>query len=316
MSLGSLYINLSKYSPFLETCLRKLYWANVERLSKFSTNKDERKHRTEFVDFEEIIEYIKSCGIGEGSLVIMHSSYGTLKPTSLDHVGIIDRLIKLIGPEGTLAAPVIRSYSEEERISILDSFNGKCADITCIYDLKNTPIWSGLLSKTVMNHEESVTSMHPLNPMTAVGKCAKAMMEHNIDGELPSAHGPNSSWKFCADHDAYILYLGVDFGHHITMQQVVTESFLEHQPKDFFYKRKFIIKNGDFERELWVNERKRNMTVNLPELCVREDVVKSGIMKMTDIKGIPVCVCKAKDLIDFFTSQRKYYPYFFPFHNR
>lgn len=315
MGLGSLYIKLSKSSPFMETCLRKLYWANLEKLAKFSTNKDERKHRSEYVDFEEIVDFIKSCGIGTGSLVIMHSSYGTLKPTSLDHKGIIDRLIKLVGSEGTLAAPVIRSYPEEKVLSKMDSFNGKCADITCTYDLKNTPIWSGLLSKTLMEHEGSVISRHPLNPMTAVGRYANAMMEHNIDGELPSAHGPNSSWKFCADHDAYILYLGVDFGHHITMQQVVTESYPEHQPKNFFYKRKFIIKDGNFEKELWVNERKRNMTVNLPELCVREDVVKSGIMKITDIKGIPVCVCKAKDLINYFTSQRKYYPYYFPFHN-
>lgn len=316
MGIGSLYTKLAKTSPLIETSLRKIYWANVDRFAKFSINKIERKYRTDFVDFEEIIDFLNLCGIGRGSLVVMHSSYGTLKPISLDHKGIINRLIQFVGIDGTLAAPVIRCYPEEMNLSKKDVFNGKCADLICTYDVKNTPIWSGILSKTIMDYEGSVTSRHPLNPMTAVGKYATPMMEHNIDGILPSAHGPNSSWKFCVDHDAYILYLGVDFGHHITMQQVVNESYVKHQPKDFFYKRKFIIKDGNFMQELWVNERKKNMTVNLPELCVREDVIKSGIMKLTNIKGIPICVCRAKELIDFFTSQRQYYPYYFPFQNK
>ena len=313
--IGTVYNRLSELSPFIEVCLRKLYWSNVQLLSKYSVNKNERENRTNFVDFEEVIDCIKSCGIGEGAFLVMHSSYGNLKPTSLDNKGVIERLLQLIGPNGTLAAPVIRTYSEEKRLTAYELFNGGASDLICTYDVKKTPIWSGILSQTLMEHEGSVTSRHPLNPMTAVGRYANEMMKHNIEGLYPSAHGVNSSWKFCADHNAYIIYLGIDFGHHLTMQQVVTESYPEHQPNDFFYKRKFIVKDNDFEKEIEVMERRRNMTVYLPERCVRKDIINSGIMKMENIKGIPICVCSSKQLLDFFMSQRKYYPYYFPFKN-
>lgn len=310
MKLGSIYNKLSEVSPFIEVLLRKLYWNNVEILKKYSSNRNERIYRTEYVDFEEIIDFLKECGIGKGDIVILHSSYGTLKPISLNHKEIILRLLEYLGDEGTLAAPVIRVYKEEEHLSLKEKLAGACESLTCLYDVENTPIWSGLLSKTIMEFPDSVTSRHPLNPLTAIGKHAKNMMSCNIDGEFPSAHGQNSSWKYCADNDAYILYLGVDFGHHITMQQVVSEAYPDYTPINYYYKRKFIIKDGDFEKEIIVKERKRSMTVFLPERCVRKDIINAGIVKMKNIKGIPISVIRAKELISFFRTQRKYYPYY------
>lgn len=310
MSIGSIYKKIALSSPKVEVFLRKLYWNNAALLSRFSVNKTNRFHRTEFVDFEEIINFLKECGIGEGALVVMHSSYGNLKPTSLDNKGIIERLLQLVGTTGTLAAPVIRHFKEEEVMTLKDKINDKVAEIHCVYDVENTPVSSGVLCSTLMKHPESETSLFPLNPLTAVGPLAKDMMEGNLDGEYPSAHGSNSCWKFCADHNAYIVYLGVNYGHHITMQQVVTESFPEMCPPDFFHKRSFSIINGEERKEVVVHERRQQWTKCLAEMNVNKDLAESGIVKMTNIKGIPVSVMKAQDLIEFYRKKGGYYPYF------
>lgn len=308
--IGTLYNKLALSSPWTEILLRKLYWNNVGIFKKLSTNKSNRVHRTEFVDFEEIVSFLESCGISKGDLVVMHSSYGNLKPTSLDNVQIIDRLLALVGEEGTLAAPVIRRYEEEKALTLSEIMSDGLKDIHCVYDLEKTPISSGVLGITLMNHEGSVTSHFPLNPLTAVGKEAYAMMEHNLEHDGQSAHGKGSCWEYCANHNAWIIYLGIDFGHHITIQQAFTEAYEENTPPNFYIERPFTIIADGESKNVIVKERRRCFTKKLAELNVRDDIVKSGIVKMTKIKDVPVCLFKAKELLDFYATRRKYYPYF------
>lgn len=312
--ISSVYNGIVNLSPTSEVLMRMLYWKNVERLHKFSPNKSNRIVRTEPVIFDEILSFLRECGIGPGSLVVLHSSFDNLKPIDVGREELIDRLLSYIGDNGTLAAPVIRRYRELDKLTPVDFFNDKQKDIKCVYDVQKSKITSGVLAFTLMHHEGSVTSRHPLNPLTAVGPLAQAMMEHNLDGEAPSPHGPNSCWKFCADHDAYIVHLGVNFGHHMTMQHVVAECNPDWNVKDFYLQQHFTIKDGDFTVEKTVSERRERWTMYIPEINNRKDMVKAGIAKVKDIKGFPISVVKAQDLIKYYQSRRKGdYPYLFPF---
>lgn len=312
--VGSMYKAIVNLSPYCEVLMRQLYWNNVNRLKRFSPNNSNRIERTEPVEFEEILNFLRSCGIGKGSLVVLHSSFDNLKPIDVGREETIERLLSLIGEEGTLAAPVIRRFRECDKLTNEDLFNDKEADYKCLYDVEKNKIISGVLAFTLMHHEGSKTSRFPLNPLTAVGPLADAMMEHNLEGEAPTPHGPNSCWKFCADHDAYIVHLGVNFGHHLTMQHVVTECNPDWNVKDFFMKRDFTIKDGDFVTEKTVRMRRPRWSMYIPEINNRKDMVKAGVATVTDIKGIPVSVIRAKDMIEFYKSKRKGdYPYLFPF---
>ena len=310
ISIGVLYRKVALLSPKIEVVLRTFYWNNVKHLSKFSINKTNRFHRIKYVDFNVIVDFLKNAGIGEGALVILHSSYGNLKPTSLDNKGIIDSLLSLVGESGTLAAPVIRSFPEEEVLTRDDQFNDAVENIECTYDVQKSKITSGVLAYTLMQHTRSYTSRFPLNPLTAVGPLAKDMMVHNLDGETPSAHGPNSCWKFCADHDAFIVYLGINYEHHLTMQQVVTENYSQMRPEKFFRYRKFKIIDNEEVLYKTVAERRQKWTKNLAEINVAKDIRDSGIVNSIVIDDIPVSVIKAKDLITFYLSKGGTYPYF------
>lgn len=312
--VSSIYNGIVNLSPTSEVLMRMLYWKNVEKLNKFSPNKSNRIERTEHVEFEEILSFLRECGIGNGKLVVLHSSFDNLKPIDVGREEIIDRLLTLIGHEGTLAAPVIRRYRECDKLSLVDLLNDKESEVKCTYDVQKSKITSGVLAFTLMHHEGSVTSRHPLNPLTAVGPLAEAMMEHNLDGEAPSPHGPNSCWKFCADHDAYIVHLGVNFGHHMTMQHVVTECNPNWDMKGWYHQRQFTIKDGDFVTEKIISERRLKWTMYIPEINNRRDMVNAGVAKVTNIKGIPVSVVRAQDLIAYYKTRRRgLYPYLFPF---
>lgn len=312
--ISSIYNGIVNLSPTSEVLMRMLYWKNVEKLNKFSPNKSNRIERTESVAFKEVLSFLSDCGIGKGSLVVLHSSFDNLKPIDVTREELINRLLDFIGEEGTLAAPVIRRYRECDKLSLTDLLNDKEANIKCTYNVQKNKITSGVLAFTLMHHEGSVTSRHPLNPLTAVGPLAGAMMEHNLDGDAPSPHGPVSCWKFCADHDAYIVHLGVNFGHHMTMQHVVAECNPDWDMNGWYHQRQFIIKDGDVTTEKIVSERRLKWTMYIPEINNRKDMVKAGVAKVTDIKGFPVSVVKAQDLIAYYHSRRKgIYPYLFPF---
>ena len=70
----------------------------------------------------------------------------------------------------------------------------------------------------------------------------------------------------------------------------------------------------DFTEEKTVSERRLKWTMYIPEINNRKDMIKAGVAKVIDIKGFPVSVVKAKDLIAYYHSRRKgIYPYLFPF---
>ena len=309
-TISRIYNKIVLASPKVEVMLRKMYWHNIDTFSTLSPYKDNRIDRNEELHFEDVLDFLSKNGVGESSNIVVHSSYGNLKPISLTPKDVIQKLIEFIGKGGTLAMPVIRRF-KEDTLSLTDHLEDKIQEIVCTYDVKNTAVTSGILSTTLMRLPDSITSKFPLNPLTAFGPLAKHMMENNLEGELPSPHGPNSSWKFCADHDAFVIYLGVDFGHHLTMQHVAAECNPNWDIEDFYLERKFKIIDETTSITKVIKERRLKWTMFLAEKNVRKELLEEGIVKRTTINDAPVCVLKANDLISFYNNYKeKYYPYF------
>ena len=308
--ISKIYNKIALSSPESEVFLRKLYWKNVSLLSFLSPNKSNRIYREEELIFDDVLKFLSDNGVVEGTNIVVHSSYANLKPIALSPREVIEELIKLIGEKGTIAMPVIRKF-DEDKLTLKEQLRDQIKDITCTYDVQKSKVTSGVLAYTLMKFPESVTSNFPLNPLTAFGPLSKAMMKNNLEGEAPSAHGPNSSWKFCADNDAFVIYLGVDFGHHLTMQQVAAESNIKWPIKDFYVERKFNIIDGEESLNKTIKERRLKWTMYLAEKNVRRELVNEGIVKVTKIKEVPVCILKAKELFDFYNNHKNpTYPYY------
>jgi aminoglycoside 3-N-acetyltransferase len=105
MSIDSIYNKIAEVSPHIEVLLRRIYWNNVNAFvyfkPKFRSTKSVDKN-TIFCDFSEITDFLEKMKVSNGSLLIVRSSYDVLRGTGLSPDGIIDKLLKLIGEDGTL----------------------------------------------------------------------------------------------------------------------------------------------------------------------------------------------------------------------
>lgn len=304
MSISDIYNKLALTNPRMEVVLRKIYWKNYKLLKRFKPQSSIKPAATVKIDFDKIIDYLRTQGICEGSLLVVHSSYGALKGTGLSPDGLIEKLLELIGPTGTLAMPVIRHYNVEENID-----DETLENIECVYDVQNTPITTGVLPIRLHARNDSVTSLFPLNPMCAVGSLAKDMMADNINGTSP--HDGHSAWKFCADHNAIIVGLGIDLAHYLTMIHVAEEAYPGWPIKDWYRKRKFIIKDGDFQTKKIVLERRNKWGMfHLADKLYTKDFKENEILIEKTIESTRVGVIESSKLIQYLNSRKaEGYPY-------
>ena len=314
MNLGNIYNKVSLLSPRIEVVLRQLYWRNASKLKKAAKSSQDKPTIVQnHVDFQSIIDWLNSNGVGEGSLLIVHSSYEALEATGLEPEAIVEGLLRLVGKTGTLAMPAIRKFKGEP--SYAERTGNEKIDIICKYNVRKTKVSSGVLPYYMVLREDSEVSRFPLNPMVAIGPLAKEMMEHNIDEEWSKPHGPNSAWKFCYDHNAIVVGLGASLEHYNTITHVAEEAFDDwHWSDDFWYcKRTFDVVDGDFEKRINILERKPYIgKLHFAEKNLYRDLIKDGIVKEDIIDAtIPVFIESAQGYINYLRSKNKNgYPYF------
>lgn len=316
-TISKLYEKFALSSPYIEVMLRRLYWHNVKRLGKFNPHKASKRKvsmNQSPADFEKVLGWLRKQGVGNGDLLIVHSGYGELEGTGLSPEEIIEKLLELIGPTGTLAMPVIRHFKEEDKARK----EGKdLTEITRRYNVKKTLVCSGMLPYTLMTRPDSVTSLFPLNPLCAVGPFAEEMMRHNLDGEYPSPHGPNSSWKFCFDHGVKVCSIGTDMEHHCTIGHVMEEAFGDwYWPDELWYnKYKFeIIDEYKNSKEIIISNRKEDWgKLYGAELKLNKDAKEAGALISDSVSGITVGYVDPYKLYDLRKSKGNGYPYYVPF---
>lgn len=289
-------------SPHVEMVIRRLYRSGLfHSILPAGVGKTKGKKLVGLVDFEKIIHYLKRIGISQGDILIVHSAYKPLKATGLNPQEIINSLLKLIGPTGTLVMPVIRHYDYSNDNAIIE------------YDLQKTKIWTGALPIALMTMEGSVTSRFPLNPITAHGEHAKSMIQYELDESLPAPNGKNSAWYYCLTMNAKVISLGTDLTHSLTMIHTAEDSQQDKWPiSNWYVKRKFKIKDNDFELDKEVLERDPKWgMLHFAERTLCKDLIKSGIMKTEIIEGVIIESLESGKLIKYLNKRNhKGYPYF------
>jgi len=296
-------------SPYVELFIRYLYWNNINFFLRFA----KKKHiNTKFVNFSKVSDYLKDVGISSGDLLLVHSSYGNLKCVKKSPIEIIEELKNIVGENGSIAMPAIREYEEEPNLR--NYLKTDLSETVCTYDVYNTKVITGVLPATMVKMSESVVSKFPLNTMVAIGKLAKPMMEDNLKGDLPTACGVHSSWKFCLDNNAYLVGLGTDLSGSLTMIHVAEDILDEKWAiKNWYRKRIFKIIDKDFTVLKTVRERQPKWgALHWAGRTLCKDLADKKILFTKNIEGVLVEVMKAKDLIDYLNSKnQKGYPYFY-----
>ena len=299
------------FFPDLEMIVRRVYrfgiFQRVVHLNKFRKNP---LPDIEF-DFNEVIECLKQLGVGKGDILIVHSAYKSLKPCGLSPEDIINSLLSLVGDEGTLVMPVIRQYSYNESNDA--NLATDLSEHVFEYDVKNSKVWTGIIPNLFMQRSNAVVSRFPLNTLAAIGSEAENMMQKELEGELQPPNGLNSPWKYCMDKNAWVVSLGTDLTHSLTMIHTAEDTIKEAWPvRDWYRPMTFKITDGDVQIVKTVLERHPKWGMfHFGERKLCHDLLKSSVMSSSIVKGVLIETVKSQSLMNFLAAKnQRGYPYF------
>lgn len=179
-------------------------------------------------------------GLQPGSSVLIHSSVDFLH-LDMDAFRLLETLLDIVGPEGTLLFPCWHfNYRAEDYLRSQGTF-----------DVRRSPSALGMLSEIARRHPQALRSLHPTSSIVAIGKqAAYFTRDHHLD-IYPC--GKMSPYYRLKEAGGKIIGLGVDnffmsFVH--CPEDVLPESFPRQTRLKEIFKSKVIDTQG---REMTVN---------------------------------------------------------------
>lgn len=316
MANTGLVKKLFALSPHVELIARRLYWRNVQSLAGkvkkgYKKNPVAEQGGLDPFNFPLLTHHLRSRGVAEGSLLVVHSAFAALKGRVSGPEEVVDYLLSLVGSGGTLAMPAMPLYSNSRPVEAY--LNSEVDTNTYKYNVQKSRIKTGVLPAALHKLKGSVRSRHPINTLVAHGALAHHLMSDNLKGESPLACGENSSWHKCVEADALIVGLGTDLTHSLTMIHVAEDIKDDRWPvKDWYVPKKFLITDGEFQEARVLRERSARWgALHFAERTLCKDLIKARILHSTLVDGVVVEILSARALIEFLDARNHNgYPYF------
>ncbi len=299
--INFIYFLFSKFSV-IEIIFRHFYWKfNLFKYFNFT----ESSNNNELYNFDLIIENLKRIGVKDGTILIIHSSYDSLANCSIKPKEIINKLVELIGDEGTLVMNSARVLKKN-----IENCN-------LIYDIHKSRVWTGVLPHIMVKDPRAEISEFPFNPIVAIGKYAKIITSSNFDqNNFESCCGPNSGWKFCVEKNAIVVGLGINLVHSATIMHVSEENHEEWPISNWYENINVEIVNNKIKKNIVVKNRKSKWgKLYFCEKKFQKDLIDNKILIIENINDFKFSYFNSKKLIDFIEIKNKKstYPYLIPF---
>ena len=145
-------------------------------------------------DFNSLVNDFKALGIKPGMSLLTHSSLRRVGPVEGGADTVIDALLEVLGPEGTL---------------MMSTVGGNVNPDQPVFDVQNTPCTVGTLANVFRKREGVIRSLHPVHSICALGPKAKFFTEGHIDINTPWS--PDSPYGKLMRNGGHILFLGTNF---------------------------------------------------------------------------------------------------------
>ncbi|MCH8553717.1 MAG: AAC(3) family N-acetyltransferase [Schleiferiaceae bacterium] len=144
-----------------------------------------------------IISDLKALGLQAGDTVLVHASMGNIGFLEEGPKTVVDALLEVVGPAGNLVMPT----SPVAKLQY--DYMGE----NPVFDVRNTPSAMGSISEYFRVLPGVERSMHPTEPLSAIGPQAHWLTKDHF-GEL-TPYTQNSPFYRVAELDGKILLLGV-----------------------------------------------------------------------------------------------------------
>lgn len=163
----------------------------------------------------QIIADLKTLGLKEGQAVIVHSSLKAIGFVDGGPKTVVDALIEVLGPSGTLLMPAYPMNKSMYRHLSEDP----------LFDPVSARSNLGAITETFRHFPGVVRSLHPTHSVTALGPQAEFLTSDHEKSETPC--GATSPFAKLADIGGFILAIGCGIG------KVTSYHVAEDRIKDF-----------------------------------------------------------------------------------
>ena len=141
-----------------------------------------------------LVEQLKALGVKPGMNLLTHSALRRLGPVAGGADTVIDALLEVLGPEGTL---------------MMSAVSGNVNPTQPVFHVRHTPATVGTLVNVFMDRPGVVRSLHPVHSIAAFGPRAEFFTAGHLEARTPWS--PDSPYGKLMRNRGFILFLGTNF---------------------------------------------------------------------------------------------------------
>jgi aminoglycoside 3-N-acetyltransferase len=155
------------------------------------------------LDRAGLVDGFRALGLEPGDTVLVHSAYKSLGGVKGGPQEVVETLLELLGPTGTLIMPTFNfAFCEGEP-----------------FDARTTPSRMGVLTEIVRTDPRARRVEHPIYSFAVIGRRA----DEAAALDEPSAYGRDSVFGRLRDWDAKIMVIGLAYNDSMTFFHHVEE---------------------------------------------------------------------------------------------
>jgi aminoglycoside 3-N-acetyltransferase len=183
---------------------------------------------------DSLSDDLSRLGLSHGSIVLVHASLSSLGWVCGGAVAVIEALVRIVGPEGTIVMPThTTGLSEPENWSnppVPQSWWPVIRENTPAYDARTTPTRKmGAIAESFRNHPEVSRSQHPLVSFAALGPDAATILSAH---KLESGFGDDSPLGRLYELGGEVLLLGVGHGNNTSLHLAEERAYRTNAPRN------------------------------------------------------------------------------------
>lgn len=156
---------------------------------------------------ERLVADLRALGLADGDRVLVHSSLSSIGYVEGGPETVIQALLAVLGPAGTLVAPSFQKGSEH----VLTRQGVR-------FDVRTSPSEMGAISEALRTWPGAVRSLSPTHCLAALGAGAAELLAGHEGCRVSVGHG--SPFERLVQGGGRILLLGVGHGSNTTLHYV------------------------------------------------------------------------------------------------
>lgn len=243
---------------------------------------------------EDIIKRIKEQGIKIGDVMLVHSSLKSFGYVDGGADTVINALLESVGEEGTVIVPTITAKSTDS------------PENPPIFDVDNTPCWTGRIPETFRKRLGAKRSLHPTHSAAAIGLLRDMIIEGHQDSKSPC--DKNSPYYKNAIKGGYIMLIGVDQNSNTSIHSCEEIAGVPYHLQEKFTETYINGYNGE---KILVRNRLHNWNKPPTDFNKIEPLLlEKGIMRIFKVGNSTIRLIKASQMFDLLIDILTQNPFF------